>query len=286
MRQAARRCRAGLRRRGAAAAAERQRPPDSVAEQLGFVLPPLPPGAPRRLVVSLDLHETLVRVRPLAAESPPDADTVRPRGAPPEALADGWEQLRDEAAEDAAGAESVHALRSPCGAEWEVLVRPGCGALLQLVGERCEGVLWTVGGCQYVTPVAEWIDPTRALTIVMSTASRYDAAGNSVGLSDWALLPCCKPLAMLHRDPGCVLQIDDRPEYLRCNPGNRLVVPPYWGKRDAVLHTVRDVVRSLADAVNQGASVPDALAALTIAGVQPLPEGGAAVEKQTNVTPA
>eukprot|EP01065_Artemidia_motanka_P025860 TRINITY_DN30807_c0_g1_i1.p1 TRINITY_DN30807_c0_g1~~TRINITY_DN30807_c0_g1_i1.p1 ORF type:complete len:298 (+),score=72.48 TRINITY_DN30807_c0_g1_i1:131-895(+) len=253
------------------ASAHRRVPDAAEVASLGYVLRPPAPDAPRRLVVALDLHDTLVRVRPQGV-----VDSTR--GAPQLALVDGWERM-SLALANVPGAEAVHTMRGPEGDTWEVKVRAGCGDLLAFVGSRCEGVLWTVGGPRYVSPVLAAMDPVRALAaVVMSRTPQYDEHGREGGSSDWALLPDCKPLAMLNRCPDTVVQVDDRPEYLRCNPDSGIIVPAYFGQPDAVLPKLTSLLEYTAGVVEEGGTVAQALATAPPHLARQREEGGVLVE--------
>jgi len=244
-------------------------------ERLGFVLPPAT-DAVRRLVVALDLHDTLVRVRPSNADS-----ASHQRGAPSGALNPlGWSVANEPhgsvANPQECAWEARHVMTGPDGGEWEALVRPGLSELLGFVGERCEGVLWTVGGPRYVKPFMHAVDPDGSLRrIVMSTSMRYTRQGEEEGKSGWAMLPACKPLELLNRNPDTVVQVDDREEYLRMAPSNAIVLPPYFGEApDSILVTLRQALAILTDVVEAGGSVVDGLRSLPPSLATQRPEGG------------
>eukprot|EP01063_Lacrimia_lanifica_P003415 TRINITY_DN11827_c0_g2_i1.p1 TRINITY_DN11827_c0_g2~~TRINITY_DN11827_c0_g2_i1.p1 ORF type:complete len:292 (+),score=53.42 TRINITY_DN11827_c0_g2_i1:64-939(+) len=208
---------------------------DEVAE-VGYVLPPSRNDTQRTVV--FDLHETLVRIEPIAdaeAEAIAAAAAASPverRGAPPGCLASDWVcEVVDDAEVILRGPTSVGKLR--------LHIRRGLRNVVRRLREDdgVEGVLWTVGGLPYVQSVLKALEHPgsgeegdEALAFqhaVMSNTPRFEADGKTSGASAWPFLHDCKPLTLLNRPLRDVLQIDDRPEYMRLFPTNALVVPPY-----------------------------------------------------------
>ena len=212
-------------------------------QAVGLVVPPLPAAeaAMRRRCVLVDLHETLVRVEPVGGSA---ADV---RGAPAAACESGW-----------GTAAAPNVIQGPAGAgDFLLNVRPGTDEVMAVLkeNEAVEGVLWTVGGLLYVAAVIDAIEGLgggRAAgvgfrNIVRSDSNQFcEKDGAVLGRSEWPFLHDLKPLALVPRPVDDCLQVDDRPEYLRCNPDNALIVRPYTGKADEQLLKVAEIVRLLA----------------------------------------
>eukprot|EP01063_Lacrimia_lanifica_P027201 TRINITY_DN378_c0_g1_i1.p1 TRINITY_DN378_c0_g1~~TRINITY_DN378_c0_g1_i1.p1 ORF type:complete len:294 (+),score=102.51 TRINITY_DN378_c0_g1_i1:90-971(+) len=227
-------------------------PSQQELDEVGYVLPPprRAAGAAPAMSVVLDLHETLVRLEPLS-----DGDRARSKGAPAGCLAGGWSIEAPES--------SRRILSGPPEVGSFLLhLRPGVDAVVEALRDHAtyEGVLWTVGGLLYVNSIIEALEalgPTAKCGapafqhVVMSDSPRFDAAGAACGPSDWPFLHDCKPAALLHRDPARVVQVDDRPEYLRLSPDTALVVPPFYGteadRDDDVLRRLAEILARMAE---------------------------------------
>ena len=227
---------------------------------VGYVTPPSTFPAGTRTVL-FDLHETLAHVEPINYDG-------SARGAPEGCKEDGWAVSTTNEHHDNPLAPTV--IKGPAGrGDFQLTLRNGAPQIMQILkaDNNIEGMLWTVGGLLYVTTVIQTLEGSAAggkgfQHLIRSDSSRFGENGDDLGASDWPFLPDLKPLDLVPRNPKNCLQIDDRGEYLRCNPDNALLIAPFFGAvQDRQLVQVAEILERL-DKEDRSMAIPEFLSSL------------------------